>query len=533
MALIDVGDRAIAIDVQASGAAARMAAVRSLAEAVGAAMLAGVTDVVASPGRVTVIYDPLRGDGHAALRAHVAAIAAGCMVPTVAAGIVTHELPVCYGGESGPDLDDVCARHAIDRDRFIALHTEPDYLVESIGFLPGFGYLAGLPATLATPRRATPRRLVPAGSVGIGGEQTGAYPFASPGGWNLVGATPARLFDVSRPRPALLAVGDLVRFVGIDHGEFEQARRAEVTAGGEAQAATAGIVVMKPGLFTTIQDLGRPGHRMAGVPLCGAADPVSLRRANRLVGNDDAAAALEITLVGPDLRCDRDLVVAVAGAAFPGMPSGVAVHAHAGETLTLGHATVGCRGYLAVAGGCAVPAVLGSRSTFVPARLGGLRGLPLAAGDRLPVGEACRAPVAGPRVDACSTAPRSGMAVVLRMIPGEQFERVGDPIWNATHTTSSRSDRMGVRLDGAPLGGDVAGPSRSVAVLPGTVQLPPDGRPIVLLADAQTIGGYPVIGHVITADLPLVAQLRPGDTVRWRPSTIEEAHRAIRGLDGP
>jgi antagonist of KipI len=116
------------------------------------------------------------------------------------------------------------------------------------------------------------------------------------------------------------------------------------------------------------------------------------------------------------------------------------------------------------------------------------------------------------------------------MIPGEQSADYGEAIWSMTHRTSSRSDRMGVRLEGEPLGGGLegAGSMRSVAVLPGTVQVPPDGQPIVLLADAQTIGGYPVIGHVIAADLPVAAQLRPGDLVCWRQATIEEAHQALR-----
>ena len=451
----------------------------------------------------------------------------------MAAGDVTrHEIPVCYGGELGPDLDEVCTIHGIDRDRFVALHTEPDYVVEAIGFLPGFGYFTGLPAMLATPRRTTPRRVVPAGSVGIGGGQTGAYPYASPGGWNLVGGTPTRLFDASRPRPALFAVGDRVRFVAIDRGEFDRRRGCEVMAPRDAAVDDAGITVVKPGLFTTIQDLGRPGHRAAGVPLSGAADPVSLQLANRLVGNAATAAALEITLLGPDLRFERDAVVALAGAVFPGMPSAAAVPVCAGETLSLGHATTGCRGYLAVAGGIDVPAVLGSRSTFSPARLGGLRGLPLAAGDALPVGGARGVSSVTDREGRPTVVRPMGGPVTLRMIPGEQFALAGGSMWSASHTTSSRSDRMGVRLDGPSLGGgEAAGSLPSVAVLPGTVQLPPDGKPIVLLADAQTIGGYPVIGHVIAADLPLVAQLRPGDRVHWREATIDEAHRALRDAD--
>jgi antagonist of KipI len=259
---------------------------------------------------------------------------------------------------------------------------------------------------------------------------------------------------------------------------------------------------------------------------------VSLQLANRLVGNPATAAALEITLLGPDLRFERDAVVALAGAMFPGMPSAAAVPVCAGKTLSLGHASTGCRGYLAVAGGIDVPAVLGSRSTFSPAKLGGLRGLPLAAGDALPVGGA-RGVSSVPGGEGRPTVVRPmGGPVTLRMIPGEQFAFAGESLWSASHTTSSRSDRMGVRLDGPSLGGgDAAGSLPSVAVLPGTVQLPPDGKPIVLLADAQTIGGYPVIGHVIAADLPRVAQLRPGDRVHWREATIDEAHRALRDAD--
>ena len=302
MALIDVGDRAVAVTVEAEDAGSRMAAVRGLAAAVRQALLPGVTDVVPSPGRVTIVYDPLRIAGHAALRRGVEGIIAWAAGVAATGEAERHEIPVCYGGDVGPDLDEVCKAHAIEVERFVALHTAADYLVEAIGFLPGFGYLAGLPAALATPRLATPRRVVPAGSVGIGGGQTGAYPFASPGGWNLVGNTPASLFDATRPRPALLAVGDHVRFVAIDRGDFDRRRRMACMDVGREVARSGGITVVKPGLFTTIQDLGRPGHRDAGVPLSGAADTASLRIANRLVGNADEAAALEITLLGPDLR---------------------------------------------------------------------------------------------------------------------------------------------------------------------------------------------------------------------------------------
>jgi len=525
MAVIDVGDRGVAVTVADTPLAARMAAVRGLTRALLDAGIVGVTDVVPSPGRVTVVYDPLRTD-HAEVRRQVEVTAAAGAAVAGAAPPGDHELPVCYGGEFGPDLAEMGAARAVDPDALVAAHAGGDYVVEAIGFLPGFAYLSGLPAALVTPRRATPRRLVPAGSVGIGGDQTGAYPCASPGGWNLIGHTPARLFDAARARPAMLAVGDRVRFAAIPAAEHRRLAEVSGEEPRRPRPAPAGVTILKPGLFTTIQDLGRAGHRAGGVPLSGAADPTALRLANRLVGNPVTAAALEVTLLGPDLRFDRDTVVAVAGAVFPGMPWGRPVRVSAGDTLSLGHAVSGCRGMLAIAGGVAVEPVLGSRSTFVPARLGGLRGLPLAAGDVIPIGDDVAGPPAGP---GDIPPPAAAGATTVRMIPGTDFAACGDALWAAEHRTSSRSDRMGVRLEGTPLGGDrAAGSLRSVAVLPGTVQLPPDGQPIILLADAQTVGGYPVIGHVIAADLPLVAQLRPGDVVRWRPTTIAEAHRALR-----
>jgi antagonist of KipI len=519
-----VGDTAVAVHVPGATAAETLGRVRSVAAAIEAAGIPGVTDVVGSPGRVTVAYDPTVIDDVDRFRADVAA-AVTAASDACRGAVALHEIPVAY---DGPDLHEVCGAHGIDRQQFVAAHTEPEYLVEAIGFLPGFGYLSGLSAKLATPRRATPRRLVPAGAVGIGGGQTGVYPFSSPGGWNLVGHSSAVLFDVCRPRPALLAVGDRVRFVAAD---LPPAAEPETPAAAVA-VADAAIAVIQPGLFTTIQDLGRPGHRAAGVPLSGAADPVSLRLANLLVGNPPGAAAIECTLLGPTLRFEPETIVAVVGAEFPGFPPGVATRVPAGTELVLGHATRGCRGYLAVAGGIEGEPVLGSRSTLVVAGIGGLAGRPLRAGDRLAVGMP-----AARRMGGVTAEPRSGRPELpargrpcpLRIIPGEHAAAIQAGAWARTFRTSSRSDRMGVRLEGEPLAGAAAGGSAtSVAVFPGTVQVPPDGQPIVLLADAQTIGGYPVLGQVIAADLPLAAQLRPGDDVRFLPVAVDEARAALR-----
>lgn len=521
-----LGENAFTLRLASGAEAPAVSRVRALAEAVSTAAIPGVEDVVASPGRVTVYFDPRRCGDVASLRNSLS-VAAGRAAPAAAATEELHEIPVAY---DGADLDAVCQARGIDRARLVALHTAPHYLVEAIGFLPGFGYLGGLPEALAMPRRATPRVRVPAGAVGIGGRQTGVYPFASPGGWHLVGRSCVTLFDVTRPRPSLLAVGDRVRFVAAELPGSEHRAAGALATSGNASPRDAAISVLQPGLFSTVQDLGRRGHRASGVPLSGAADSLSLRLANLLVGNPAGAAGLECTLLGPTLRCERDLTVAIMGATFPGLPSGRTVRLVAGSEIALGHATDGCRGFLAVAGGIDVPLVLGSRSTLVAAGLGGCAGRALRAGDRLAVGEPAEPPAALEDVPpALRTVRRPG---VLRMIPGKQIDLCGDAVWSRTFRASSRSDRMGLRLEGQPLpGAEREAGMASVAVAPGTVQLPPDGRPIILLADAQTIGGYPVIGQVIAADLPLAAQLRPGDEVRMRRVTADEAREALRDLE--
>jgi len=519
-----VGDTAVSVRVEGSATLENIDQIRGVAEAIARAPPAGMVEIVASPGRVTVVYDPLAITSFEDFRAAVAGTTATAALPTGAAGAVTHAIPVTY---DGPDLAEVCAAHGIAPSRLVAAHTEPEYLVEAIGFLPGFGYLTGLSASLATPRRPTPRLRVPAGAVGIGGSQTGIYPFASPGGWNLIGRTTAKLFDPARQRPALLAVGDRVRFVPAELPPADAAPESSP----RRTVDSAAITVVAPGLFTTVQDLGRPGHRASGVPLSGAADAVSLRLANLLVGNPENAAGLECTLLGPTLRFERETVIAIAGADFPGLGSGIATRVAAGTVIALGHATQGCRGYLAVAGGINVEPVLGSRSTLVAACLGGFAGRPLAKGDALAVGVPTWPPLHRSMGRAMQL-PRGDGPCVLRIIPGEHAEimgAMGRDAWSRVDRVSSRSDRMGMRLEGQPLAVPTASASMpSVAVFPGTVQVPPDGNPIVLLADAQTIGGYPVLGHVIAADLPAAAQLRPGDRVCWRLVSLSEAPAALR-----
>jgi biotin-dependent carboxylase-like uncharacterized protein len=278
--------------------------------------------------------------------------------------------------------------------------------------------------------------------------------------------------------------------------------------------------VVRPGPLTTVQDLGRPGFAHLGVPRSGALDRPACRLANRLVGNDEGAAVLETTVSGCALRATQPVLVAVTGAAgavrIGGRPAawGAPVRVPAGAVLDVGAATAGLRSYVAVAGGVAVEAVLGSRSTDL---LSGLGPAPLAEGDELPVGS-----VRG-RGDAVDVMPYGGAGpeLVLPFLPGPRDDWFAPGSLTALvtgiYTVSPASNRIGLRTLGPALrrapgrGGELP----SEGMVPGAVQVPPDGRPVVFLADHPTTGGYPVIGVVPEESLPAAAQSPPGTRIRF------------------
>ncbi len=504
----------------------------------------GLTDLVPAFASVAMYFAPGRVPEPDEVQARLDAAVRRMRVTSADAARVV-ELSVAYGGEAGPDLDDVARHTGLSREAVIARHAGAVYRVHAIGFVPGFPYLGGLPRELATPRRSRPRSRVPAGSVGIGGAQTGVYPVASPGGWNLIGHTAAPLFDAGREPPALLRTGDRVRFVPVPAVESARVAGAppsytvpaaggEVGAAGgrETKSAAAGnrCTVLRAGGWTTVQDGGRRGFRAEGVPLSGACDPFALRVANLLVGNREDAPALEVTLVGPELRFARDTVVALGGAESDGLPAWRPQVVRAGETLRVGPLTRGCRGVLAIGGGIAVDPVLGSASTYVRAGLGGVRGREVRAGDDLALGDGGAASRGRWTIDP-RMLPRYGAATTVRVVAGAQAREFGDAVGGAEFRVSAQSDRMGLRLEGAAWRRVAGGELVSSPVVPGTVQVPPDGQPIVLLADAQTIGGYPQWGHVIAVDLPVVAQLRPGDRVAFRTVTPGEARELARAQE--
>jgi len=286
------------------------------------------------------------------------------------------------------------------------------------------------------------------------------------------------------------------------------------------------ITVLRSGMLTTVQDLGRRGHRGAGVPLGGAMDAMALRVVNLLVGNGEDAAALEFTLTGPELVFTADTTIAMGGGDFGGVPRWQPVRVRAGERVKFGAARTGCRGYLAVAGGLDVPVVLGGRGTYLRAALGGLEGRALRDGDELRAAAVSWEMAGRWQIDE-RILPSYSAAPTVRIVRGAQAGEFDGPLTTVGFKVTSKSDRMGVRLIGPEMVRRDARELVSATVAPGTVQVPPDGQPIVLMADAQTIGGYPQIAHVISVDLPLVAQLKPGDTLRFREVTLQAAHQLI------
>lgn len=227
MRFTPLGDRAVTITLGDTIDLATHRRVRAVSAALDARRPAGVVDQAPAFASVTVHYDPARVAGNRATSPYDRLIAElDALLSQVHDDDLPPpqlvEIPVCYGGELGPDLDDVARQHQLTPQDVIDLHSGAEYLVYMVGFMPGFAYMGGLPAQLATPRRATPRTAVPAGTVGIGGSQTGVYPLESPGGWNLIGRTPVKIFDIAREPATLLTTGDHARFVSISARDFER-----------------------------------------------------------------------------------------------------------------------------------------------------------------------------------------------------------------------------------------------------------------------------------------------------------------------
>jgi KipI family sensor histidine kinase inhibitor len=545
--IVPAGDSALIVEFEERIDPAVNARAIGCAEAIQGARITGVRDVVPTFRSVAVYFDPLRTDSDVLQRCLEEG--AGQPLSSASAARTPVRIPVCYGGDLGPDLADVASFAGMPEADVVRVHAGATYRVFMLGFVPGFAYLGIVDTRIAMPRHATPRVRVPVGSVGIAGVQTGVYPAETPGGWQLIGRTPIKPFDPSRADPFLMQAGDAVQFYPIDRAEYDgwldrefhdrvvQAFRPAVTGGSEGPHYThPAISVIKPGMLTTIQDAGRWGFQSRGVPVAGPMDPVSHRLANALVGNGRDAALLEVTLLGPELEFEDERLVAVAGAEFElsldgrQVPSYAPFTVAAGSRLRFGARRLGARAYLAVSGGITVAPTLGSRSTHLVSAMGGIGGRALMTGDRLPLGDPSRP-------QGMALAPQAAIVALpdhhatIRVLPGPQVDYFTpdalDVLRSAPYVVAQNSDRMGFRLEGPRLtharGADIISDATPLGVL----QVPASGQPILLMADRQTTGGYPKIATMIAADMTVAGQLAPADTITFVVCTPHDALRAL------
>lgn len=514
--ILPMGDRAVLLEVGSLEAAI------GLHRRLETARIPGVLDLVPAARTVLVRVDP----AHltlAAARAWISATTADAASAPPAPGELV-ELEVAY---DGADLSETAVLLGVSADELVRRHAAAEWTVAFTGFAPGFGYLVSPDWPFDVPRLPSPRTRVPRGAVGLAGEFTGAYPRETPGGWRLIGTTAASLFDADAAPPVLLAPGTRVRFRPAAREVTPHTRSQGMdsgTPGDLAQPQTQprpGLKIIEPGLLATVQDLGRPGVAALGVAPSGALDRGAARTANRLVGNPEGAAVVEVTMGGFRAVAQRDAWFAVTGAWGPIRLAGREVdpyEAHpwpAGADLHLDWFAHGARGYLAVRGGFDAHDVLGSRATDVLAGIGPLR---LRAGDELSLRADPETPI--PIADLAPWGAPHDDELEVELAPGPRADwftasarqTLFDAIWTVTNDT----DRVGMRLEGPALERARDDELPSEGMVPGALQVPPSGRPTILLADGPVTGGYPVIAVATDAALDLLAQARPGTRIRFR-----------------
>lgn len=509
-----VGDRALLVDV------GTLAAAMSWHGALTAAPLTGQVEVVAAARTVLVRFDV-----DTAAEAAVASLSSLTPEATGSKSPREHILDVVYDGE---DLAATARLLGLSPDGLVDAHTTTVWQAAFGGFAPGFAYC--VPADGGSPwdvpRLSEPRTAVPAGSVGLAGMFSAVYPRRSPGGWRLIGRTDAQLWNADGEPPALLSPGDHVRYRAVRSttrvSETSAAPASAARRAAPSVPARAVLRVDDPGLLTLVEDAGRPARGDLGVSPSGFADRASARAANTTVGNPPDAPLLEM-MGTARLTCLSDVAVAVAGAA--GRQTVVPQLLRTGDILTLEPALDLARTYVAVRGGVAAAAEVGSASADV---LSGLGPAPLFADAE--VSAAVRGPSAsvGHGTDNPAWAGRArdepGEAVVLRVVPGprDDWFAPGEAarFTSITWTVDAQSNRVGTRLSPSegegPLRREREGELASEGTVTGTVQVPASGLPVVFGPDRPVTGGYPAIATVVDDDLDVLAQLPHGARLRFQ-----------------
>jgi KipI family sensor histidine kinase inhibitor len=515
-----LGDSAWLFVATAGEASEKFAQILRMRRQLDAVRLPQIRDLVSSFDSVAVHFDPRDGE---AVMEWLKTIEMPATQEDAETSVRMHEIPLRYGN----DLEKVAKKLGRTVDEVIHMHSAATYTVAAIGFSPGFPFLIGLPEELRLPRLDTPRP-VSAGSIAIAGDQAGIYPFDSQGGWHVIGQTSLTLFDPQNDSPALLSPGDRVRFTAV-----ESLPSCITISNSPSANAHGAIEIVEAGPLTSVQDLGRHGYQSIGVTPGGVMDPIAAKVANRLLGNPDGHALLECAMLGPVLKFHRACRIALLG--WSDHRCGRPIEMAAGEVLDLRSPTIGSYGYLAIAGGIDVPQVLDSRSTDLRAKFGGHHGRRLQNGDRLEIGEAPCGPRSADWHVRWPYDHAKGLTLTLRYIRGMQSDWFSpsslEAFANSEFRISSKSDRVGMRLDGPKMSRVTDTEMVSQAVVRGSIQVPPDGTPIMLMAECQTIGGYPQIGHVISADLPKLARVGSSTSLRFREVTLDEARMAWNELE--
>lgn len=432
----------------------------------------------------------------------------------------TVDIDVLYDGE---DLDDVAQSQGMSREALIEWHTSTEWTAAFGGFAPGFSYCAPSdPAqALEIPRRPTPRTAVPAGAVAIAGNFSAVYPRKSPGGWQLLGTTNTPMWDSLAEPPALVQPGDRVRYRAVQ--SLPEVYDADSTPR-RSPARLPRMEVLDAGLLTLFQDLGRPGFGDLGVTPSGAADQASAATANIAVGNPRQSTVLE-NIGGMELKALSDTVVCVTGAASRVYLGQMRVQlarpvlVTAGQTVRIEPASYGMRNYIAVRGGLIADSELGSSATDV---LSGLGPAPVQAGDILGVLPRSSGMTDGRLINPLRVShDESGTTTAtLRCVLGPRDDWFGEHVQqflDTEWTVSSSSNRVGLRLNSdLTIERVVTGELPSEGMVAGSVQIPPNGEPVLFLRDHAVTGGYPVIATVLEEDIDIAAQLPPGSSVRFK-----------------
>lgn len=431
----------------------------------------------------------------------------------------TVEIDVVYSGE---DLEEAANLYGMSPQALIDFHTSEEWTAAFGGFAPGFVYCTSATQSWDTPRKDSPRTQVPVGSIALAGPYSAVYPIDSPGGWQLIGTTPTSVWDETQNPPNLIHPGDTVRYRAVtEHINVKPPITSAVSPHPGEPVAT----VTEVGLQALFQDLGRVGHGDVGVSTSGALDRGAARQANRIVGNSSSATVIECLFGGFSFCADVDVTCAVTGAQAPltvdGQPTPLRtpVVVPAGAKLSVGAPTCGARNYVAVRGGFATSTVMGSSATDTLSKLGPG---PIVSGQKLSV-ETDSVPAAVGEAEP-STLPEKLESVTLRAVPGPRAHWCApgelDTLTAQTWTVSPTSNRIALRLSPDENGralkrAEDKGELASEGMVSGAIQVPPEGQPVLFLADHPVTGGYPVIATVVAEDLDLAAQLPPGTRVHF------------------